>query len=135
MKKGVVLEILYSSAIKSLSLRRYIFMNAQNFVFKIKHGQGVIVSSGGGDSVLDFRSPQDVANLSNLFGLTGAACLDSVSTTCMKCVDHANLRKLTFKGAVKVEDVVKAQSEIHNDDKDNGDDIPPVRKKQKLSTD
>lgn len=125
MRKGIVLEVSYSSAIRSLSLRRYIFMNAQHLVSITKRGKGVIISSGGGDSVMDFRSPQDVANLSNLFGLSGSACLDAVSTTAMKCVDHATIRRDTFKGAVKIEQV-----------KDDDNDVcGPVMKRQKLSND
>lgn len=130
-RRGIVLEILYSGAIRSQSLRRYVFMNAQLLVSRTKHAKGVIVSSGGGDSVMDFRSPQDVANLSNLFGLTGQSCLDAVSTTGVKCVDHATLRKQTFKGAVKIEQV----SELEEQHQFEGDEQEgPVSKKQKMSS-
>lgn len=126
MNKGLVFEVNYSNAIKSQSLRRYVFMNAQMLISKTKHGQGVILSSGG-DTPLDFRSPQDIANLSTLFGLTGSSGLDSVSLNAMKCADHAAIRRLTFKGAVKVEKITESEAVKESED----DYEEPTCKKRK----
>jgi len=124
--KGLVFEIAYTTAIKSQSLRKYVFSNSQNLTSKTKHGKGIIITSGG-ESKMDFRAPSDVANLSNLFGLKGSFGLDAVSNTAMKAVTHALLRRDTFKGAVKVEYVGEntCEGEIKNEE-------GPPKKKMKV---
>ena len=100
---GLFFEISYGLAIRSQSLRKYVFTNAQNVTSRTKRGAGVLVTSAG-ETRMDLRSPSDVANLSStLFGLKGSAGLDAISVTSRKCIVRALLRKETFKGAVRVE--------------------------------
>lgn len=100
---GLFFEVQYGTAIRSQTLRKYVFSNSQQLTSRTKRGAGVIVTSGG-ESKMDFRAPPDVANLTSLFGLKGMdSGLDTVSTTARKCVRRALLRRETFKGAVRVE--------------------------------
>ena len=102
---GLVFEISFGLAIRSQSLRKYVFANSIILTSRTKRGAGVIVTSGG-ESRMDFRAPPDVANLaSTLFGLKGSAGLDAISVTSRKCIVRALLRKETFKGALKVEKI------------------------------
>lgn len=118
---GLVFEISYGLAIRSQSLRKYVFTNAQNLTSRTKRGAGVIVTSGG-ETRMDFRAPSDVANFaSTLFGLKGSAGLDAISIASRKCIVRALLRKETFKGAVRVEKL-DTTDEVH----EGGE--PPLKK-------
>lgn len=106
---GLVFEISYGLAIRSQSLRKYVFANAQNVTSRTKRGAGVVVTSGG-ETRIDLRAPPDVANLATtLFGLKGSAGLDAISVTSRKCIVRALLRRETFKGAVRVEKLDEGQ--------------------------
>lgn len=102
MSKEYAFEVCYSTAIKSVSLRKYIFQNGKQLVGKTKKGRGIIFSSGG-NCWMDFRSPLDIVNLANLFDLKDSACYDVVKLNCERVVAHSVLRKTTFKGMASVE--------------------------------
>jgi len=117
--KNISYEISYSHAIKSISLRKYIFKNGISLVQRSKRGKNIIMSCHGMNP-LDFRSPQDVINLAHLFQINDNICHDVVSKNCMDVITHAKLRKLTFKGAVAVEKISEEEEDV------------PARKKQKV---
>jgi len=133
--KGLTFEVNYSAAIKSQSLRKYVFMNSQSLVSKTKRAAGVIVNSGG-ECRMDFRAPPDVANLCNLlFGMNdGALGLHAVSSTPRKMITRALLRRETFKGAVRVEKIVEEEGEQSKEDGDGKRvelyEEPPAKKKK-----
>ena len=116
--KHIAFEICYSHAIKSISLRKYIFKNGRDVVQRSKKARGIIMCSHG-EHPLDFRSPLDVINLAHLFDINDTVCYDVVSKNCLEVISHAKLRKLTFKGAVAVEEILD-EEEI------------PAAKKQKI---
>jgi len=116
-------EISYGHAIKSASLRKYIFQNGRLIVQRSKRSKGVILSCHG-DHCLDFRSPRDVVNMAHLFDIADNVSHDVVSKNCWDVIAHAQLRKHTFMGAVVVE-------EIPQSDKIQEDEVPA--KKQKIS--
>ena len=132
--KGLTFEVNFSVAIKSQSLRKYVFMNSQSMVSKTKRAAGVIVNSGG-ESRMDFRAPPDVANLCNLLFATndGALGLHAISSTPRKMITRALLRRQTFKGAVRVEKIVE---EEEPESKEDGDLVvlheEPAAKKRKI---
>jgi len=107
-------EISYGHAIKSASLRKYIFQNGRLIVQRSRHSKGVIISCHG-DNCLDFRSPRDVVNMAHLFDVADNVSHDVVSKNCWDVIAHAKLRKHTYMGAVTVEEVTQS-SKIQEDE-------------------
>jgi len=103
---GLKFEICYSKAIKSTSLRKYIFSNAQKLLMKTKHSKGIIMSSGG-EHVMDFRSPTDVVMFSSLFGVNESAMHDVVEKNGQQVVLRSFVFKKTFHGALLVEKITE----------------------------
>lgn len=108
IQNKIIFELLYSPAIRSASVRKYIFRNAVELVEKAK-GKGIIISSGG-ERKMDFRSPLDIINLGNLFSLSGSQCTDAISKNCHSALVHMETRKFTYKGAVMIEKVVDTEA-------------------------
>jgi len=136
--RKISFEVCYSHAIKSVSLRKYVFKNGRLVVERSRKLRGIILCAAG-EQPMDFRSPKDVINLAHLFGVNDNVCYDIVSKNSLEVVTRAKLRKFTFKGAVVVE-VLKAavvtEEEVEVFDKTlgiNGQDACcPLRKKQKI---
>ena len=108
VKRGIYFEICYSPMINSQILRKYIIKNGRLLVSKIKRSKGVILSSGG-ECVMDFRSPTDVANMADLFSIKGDSCYDVVEANCQRAINHSLTRRTTFHGAVIVEKIEKIE--------------------------
>ncbi|CAM9131722.1 unnamed protein product [Hapterophycus canaliculatus] len=91
LARGAVFEVTYSQAIQSSSARRYLIGNCQALV-NCTRGRGVILASGA-DNWLHSRSPHDVANLGQLFGLSQEQSLRAVSDTPLAVLRRAEARK------------------------------------------
>ena len=98
IERGVHFEIVYSPAIRDLTLRRYLFSNALQLV-QVAKGRNIVVSSEG-ESEMDFRGPYDVANLSLLFGLKENQTKDVVSKNIRSVIFHAEARRGTGRAVV-----------------------------------
>lgn len=129
--KNISYEISYSHAIKSISLRKYVFKNGIFLVQRNRRGKYIVLSSQG-SNVLDLRSPQDVINLAHLFGVNDTICHDVVSKNCWSVITHSRLRKATFKGAVAVEKIIDSSAEEEDDVSMDTTTTTPAKKKQRV---
>lgn len=79
MARGIYFEITYAPCLRDTGARRTLFGNALQLV-RATRGHNLLLSSEA-DRCLELRSPHDVINLSNLFGLghggKGQAAMDS----------------------------------------------------------
>jgi len=91
IERGIHFEIKYSPAIRDSSLRQNTISNARMLV-SLSKGKNIILSSGC-ETPLELRSPQDVANLALLFGLTPKQAKDAVSTNYQKLISKSRSRK------------------------------------------
>ncbi|CAN0391500.1 unnamed protein product, partial [Scytosiphon promiscuus] len=79
------------SSVTDSSARRYLIGNCQALV-TCTRGRGIILASGA-DNWLLSRSPHDVANLGQLFGLSQEQALRAVSDTPLAVLRRAEARK------------------------------------------
>jgi len=94
IERGIHFEIRYSPAIRDSSLRQNTIANARMLVHLCK-GKNIILSSAC-ETPLELRSPQDVANLALLFGLTETQAKDAVTTNYQKLISKSRSRKTAF---------------------------------------
>lgn len=102
MERGIFFEIMYSSAISNFRSRREIFACAKVLI-NYTRGRNIIVSSAA-SRVNELRGPNDVANMSTLFGLSLEHAQAAVSKNCRTVILHGLTRKKFHKSAIQVED-------------------------------
>lgn len=86
-EKGVLFEISYRDLLASQSIRINTIANARLLIEKCK-GKNVLFSSGA-KYKLDFRSPVDVANLGELFGLKENLSKEAVFWNGLRAIKHS----------------------------------------------
>lgn len=101
MERGIFFEIMYSPAISNFRSRREMFSSAKVLI-NYTHGRNIIVSSGA-SRVNELRGPNDVANMSTLFGLSMEHARAAVSKNCRTVIHHGLTRKKCYKSAIQVE--------------------------------
>lgn len=99
IKRNLYFEIKYTPCLSDSAGRRYFFSNASNLV-RLTGGKNLVLSSGATRDIL-LRSPYDVLNLGILSGLKYGQALDSISTSCLAVLEHADKRR-GIKGGVQV---------------------------------
>lgn len=101
MERGIFFEIMYSPAISNFRSRREMFSSAKVLI-NYTHGRNIIVSSAA-SRVNELRGPNDVANMSTLFGLSMEHARAAVSKNCRTVIHHGLTRKKCYKSAIQVE--------------------------------
>lgn len=86
-EKGVLFEISYRDLLSSQSIRINTIANARLLIEKCK-GKNVLFSSGA-KYKLDFRSPVDVSNLGELFGLKENLSKEAVFWNGLRAIKHS----------------------------------------------
>jgi ribonuclease P/MRP protein subunit RPP1 len=99
IRRGIMFELCYASALKDINARRFFIGNATNLIRACK-GRNIILSSGCKD-VYDQRSPYDVINLGCVLGLTQDQAHSSITKNCIQSLQHAQVRRV-FKSTVQV---------------------------------
>lgn len=100
LQKGVCFEISYSKCFKSQTSKMSIISNSLHLVNVCKSKNIIISSSASGP--LDLRSPEDVVNLSLLFGFKTDQAVASVRKNGHILMSHAGTRKNTGCGFVSI---------------------------------
>lgn len=104
-QKGMCFEISYSPCFKSQQYKRSVISNSLNLVSVCK-SKNIIISSGA-SRPLDLRSPEDVVNLSLLFGFKTDQAVASVRKNGHIVMSHAGTRKSTGCGFVSISGCLK----------------------------
>lgn len=104
-QKGMCFEISYAPCLRSQTCKRSIISNSLHLVHVCK-GKNIIISSGA-LSPLDLRSPEDVINLSLLFGFKTNQAVESIRKTGHVVMTHAGTRKNTGCGFVSITGCLK----------------------------
>ncbi|KAL8129869.1 hypothetical protein V2J09_019024 [Rumex salicifolius] len=99
--RGVYFEITYSSLIVDIQVRRQVISSAKLLVDWTR-GKNLIVSSAA-PSALEFRGPNDVANLLSLLGLAAEHAKAAISKNCRDLIAKTLRKKQFCKEAVKVD--------------------------------
>ena len=87
-EKGVLFEICYRDLLSSQSIRINTIANARLLIEKCK-GKNLLFSSGA-KYKLDFRSPVDVSNLGELFGLKENLSKEAVFWNGLRAIKHSS---------------------------------------------
>ncbi|GAB2286020.1 hypothetical protein Dimus_020443 [Dionaea muscipula] len=101
IKRGVYFEITYSGLIADPQVRRQLISNAKLLVDWTR-GKNLIVSSSA-SSVIEFRGPNDVANLLSLLGLPLERSKAAISKNCSSLMINALRKKQFHKEVIRVE--------------------------------
>ncbi|KAL2899155.1 Ribonuclease P protein subunit p30 [Bienertia sinuspersici] len=101
--RGVYFEIVYSSLMQDIQMRKQTIMNAKLLV-EWTRGKNLIISSAA-PSVLELRGPNDVVNLLSLFGLTSEFAKATISKNCRLLIANALRKKHFHKEAIRVEEM------------------------------
>ncbi|KAJ3064539.1 Ribonuclease P protein subunit p30 [Podochytrium sp. JEL0797] len=96
-QRGIFFEVSYGPCIRDSIARANIIANIQQLL-RVTGGKHIIISSDA-MRALDIRSPQDVQNLAQVFGIPDKHARDAVSANCRSVLFHAD----TMKGFVSVE--------------------------------
>lgn len=104
-QKGTCFEISYAPCFKSQDYKRSVISNSLHLVSVCK-GKNIIISSGA-SRPLDLRSPEDVVNLSLLFGFKTDEAARSVRKNGHIVMSHASTRKNTGCGFVSISGCLK----------------------------
>ncbi|ORY45584.1 PHP domain-like protein [Rhizoclosmatium globosum] len=101
IQKGIYFELSYGPCIRDQNARRNIISNLQS-ILRVTAGKHLVVTS---DAIraLDLRSPHDVMNLLQVFGLPDKYARDAITTSPRSVLYHAATRRDTLKGFVSVE--------------------------------
>ncbi|XP_057549230.1 uncharacterized protein LOC130827507 isoform X2 [Amaranthus tricolor] len=101
--RGVYFEIMYSSLLLDVQVRRQMIANAKLLV-EWTRGKNLIVSSSA-PSVLELRGPNDVANLVSLIGLSNDFAKATISKNCRLLIANALRKKQFYKEAIRIEEM------------------------------
>uniref|UniRef100_A0A803KS48 Uncharacterized protein n=1 Tax=Chenopodium quinoa TaxID=63459 RepID=A0A803KS48_CHEQI len=99
--RGVYFEIMYSSLMQDVQLRRQMISNAKLLV-EWTQGKNLIVSSAA-PSVLELRGPNDVTNLLSLLGLSNECAKATISKNCRLLLTDGIRTKQFYKEAMRVD--------------------------------
>ncbi|XP_056686721.1 protein GAMETOPHYTE DEFECTIVE 1 isoform X2 [Spinacia oleracea] len=99
--RGVYFEIMYSSLMQDVHVRRQMISNAKLLV-EWTQGKNLIVSSAA-PSVLELRGLNDVANLLLLLGLSNERAKATISKNCRLLIANTLRKKQFYKEAIRVE--------------------------------
>lgn len=99
--RGVYFEIMYSSLMQDVQVRRQMISNAKLLV-EWTQGKNLIVSSAA-PSVLELRGPNDVANILSLLGLSNECAKATISKNCRLLIANSLRKKQFYKEAIRVE--------------------------------
>lgn len=94
IEKGILFEICYRDLLASQSIRINTISNTRLLVEKCK-GKNMLFSSGA-KYKLDFRSPVDVSNLGELFGLKMHLSKEAVFWNAIRAIKHSSKLELQF---------------------------------------
>ncbi|KAF3046648.1 hypothetical protein E8E12_011407 [Didymella heteroderae] len=99
--RGIKIELCYSQGILSSDpqARRNLISNATQLIRVTRGGRGLILSSEA-KSVLGIRAPSDVINLASVWGLGSERGKDGLTKEARSVVEHARLKRESFKGVV-----------------------------------
>ncbi|XP_057865377.2 uncharacterized protein LOC131073035 isoform X1 [Cryptomeria japonica] len=100
VQRGVFFEVMYSPSISNVHARREMFKQVQ-ILIEWTHGRNIIVSSAA-PSVNELRGPNDVMNMSTLFGLSKVHAKKSISMNCRSLILRGLTRKNCYKMAIQV---------------------------------
>jgi ribonuclease P/MRP protein subunit RPP1 len=100
--RGIKIEICYSQALLSSdpTAKRNLISNATQLI-RVSRGRGLVFSSEA-KSVLGLRAPSDVINLASIWGLGSERGKDALTKEPRSVVEHARLKRQSFKGIVDV---------------------------------
>ncbi|CAO2824877.1 unnamed protein product [Amaranthus hypochondriacus] len=101
--RGVYFEIMYSSLLLDVQVRRQMIASAKLLV-EWTRGKNLIVSSSA-PSVLELRGPNDVANLVSLIGLSNEFAKATISKNCRLLIANALRKKQFYKEAIRIEEM------------------------------
>ncbi|KAI9342240.1 RNase P subunit p30-domain-containing protein [Obelidium mucronatum] len=101
VQKGIYFEIAYAPCIRDSNARKNIIANIQQFL-RVTGGKNIIISSEAARA-LDIRSPLDIMNLAQVFGIPDKCAREAITTSCRSVLYHAATRRDTMKGFVAVE--------------------------------
>ncbi|KAJ3264877.1 Ribonuclease P protein subunit p30 [Chytriomyces hyalinus] len=101
IQRGIVFEVCYGQCIRDANARKSIISNLQSLL-RATNGKNIIFTSDAMKG-LDIRSPHDVINLAQVFGMPDRYARESISTACRSALYHAATRRNTMKGVVSVE--------------------------------
>lgn len=104
-QKGMCFEISYAPCFKSQNYKRSVISNSLHLVSVCK-SENIIISSSA-SRPLDLRSPEDVVNLSLLFGFKTDQAVRSVRKNGHIVMSHAGTRKNTGCGFVSISGCLK----------------------------
>ncbi|KAF2626967.1 PHP domain-like protein [Macroventuria anomochaeta] len=100
--RGIKIELCYSQGILSSDpqAKRNLISNATQLI-RVTRGRGLIFSSEA-KSVLGIRAPSDVINLASVWGLGSERGKDGLTKEPRSVVEHARLKRQSFKGVVDI---------------------------------
>lgn len=100
--KGIKLEIAVAPALGSDNLRCGLVSKGLELIYETSAGRrGVIIASGAASPV-ETRSPQDLANMGVVFGMSPETAYSAVSTSVEAMIVRGFTRKSTHAGLVMV---------------------------------
>lgn len=101
ISRGIKIELCYGQAVLGDAVaKRNLISNATQLI-RVSRGRGLIISSEA-KTVLGLRAPSDIINLASVWGLGTERGKDAMSTHARSVVEHARLKRESFKGIVDV---------------------------------
>ncbi|PVI08114.1 PHP domain-like protein [Periconia macrospinosa] len=101
ISKGIKIELCYGQAVLGDAIaKRNLIGNATQLI-RATRGRGLIISSEA-KTLLAARAPGDIINLASVWGLGTERGKEAVSTHARSVVEHARLKRDSFKGIVDV---------------------------------
>lgn len=100
--RGIKIELCYSQGLlsKDPTAKRNLIANATQLI-RVTRGRGLMFSSEA-RSALGIRAPSDVINLASVWGLGADRGRDGLTREPRNLVEHARLKRQSFKGIVDI---------------------------------
>ena len=129
--RGVRFEICYAQALAADHRGRANFIANATGLVRATRGRGFVLSSEAAGA-LALRAPADVVNLLSVWGLGSEKGMDGLGSIPRSVVVNEGIKRNGFRGVVDVVQLAKPEkgSEARNAKRKNGDDPPPVSKRQ-----
>ncbi|KAG5190049.1 RNase P subunit p30-domain-containing protein [Tribonema minus] len=100
LRRNIYFEVCYGPTLRSAGARKHLINNTRGLV-QFTSGRGLLLS-GDANSPLQIRSPQDIANIAQLLGLSEQAALAAVSTNAQQVLLRAESRRAQHQGIMVV---------------------------------
>lgn len=100
--KGIKLEISVAPALGKEGLQRNLVSQGLELVYETSAGRRGVVIASGAKSPVETRSPQDLANMGIVFGMSPETAYSAVSTTPEAMITRGFTRKSTHVGLAMV---------------------------------